>query len=749
MGTAAAAVILSVSLLAGCASVERQPRLPQAPTASTGAIAAADGFTQVAAAGDRTLWLNTAESVFEVRGADGSVFSSRPANWDNEDYVADTIRPTLASMLVLYVLDMSVKNVSPTKIDSYSACVKDGAKGSVAYYGITDGFRAVFDFTNMEISVALDITLTDDGFAATVEPGGITGGGYGESDESEQVSDGSEALPFVINQIGILPYFGAGSKEDQGFLFVPDGSGVISRYDDNFGNNSEVTRAVYGVDRGINAVETEYPANGYRMPVFGIVTNNNGILAEITSGEFMSNIVTGTPMLTNAFFHNFPMFIYRDFGKVTLQDNETSVNDFYTVPSDIAISEDMRVEYHLLSGENLTYGDLAAVYRGELIERGVLTKPADNADNPDIGLHLSIFGATDKSGSVAGIPLTLKEQLTTYSESTEMIKKLQGVFGNVSAVMLNDSDPRFAEFVPDGALGGESALKQLITEVEALGNRVYLNADMLQIPEGVSGFSASRQASRNISDGIGYQYYYNLIDGTADKTGKRRYLLTPRELLSAAERYVSTVTPYSSRYTVGELGSLIYSDYNSKAQIYRDEAGIFFEEALKYLDDGADSMALGVGNAYTWQYVDELYDVPLSGSSMQFASEDVPFYQMVVHGYIPYSGTAVNLQGSREKWLLRSLEYGALPHYYGMAAPSTATSQTALDKYFACGIDDWFDEASQFGQKARGIYEQIQDQEMIGHEKISTGIYKTYYTNGTVTVNYNDMTFGYEANQSN
>jgi hypothetical protein len=738
-GFSAIAVVLSLSLLAGCASVVRDPRLPPSPTAATGTISGGEGFTLVAENDYQTLWLNTAECVFEVRDANGNVFSSRPANWDNSDYVADTIRPVVASMLVLNVLDL---DYAAARIDSYSSCVKEGAKGSVSYESIPGGFRAVFNFAEFKITVPLDITLTADGFSATVESGGVIAGPIIDPDNSDAATSAEDVNTYTVNQIGILPYFNSGSKFDQGFLFIPDGSGIIARYDDNFGNAREVTRTVYGVDRGLNTVETEYPANGYRMPVFGGVTNNTGYLAEITSGDYMANIVTGTAMLTNSFFHNNAMFIFRDVGQVPLRDNETQVNSYYTVPSDITISEDMRVDYYLITGGSIDYSDLAWMYREVLKERGVLTKQDDSGN---IGLHLTVFGATDKADSVAGIPLDIKQRLTTYEQSAEMIKKLQGVFGNVSAIMMNDSEEHFAEFAPDGALGGADALKTMIADAESLGNRVYLNGSMLQVYEGERGFSASRQAGRNIGDGISYQYFYNLIDGTADKVGVRRYLLTPRELLSAAKRYISTATPYSTRYAFTDLGGLIYSDYNRSAQIYRDEAGVLFEEALKQLDDGG-SMALGVGNAYTWQFVDELYDVPLSGSSLQITSENVPFYQMVIHGYITYSGSAVNLQGSRERWLLRSLEYGAIPHYYGIAAPSSATSQTGLDKYFAMSVEDWFEDAAQFEQNVRHIYDDISGQEMIGHEKISSGVYKTYYTNSAVTVNYNDMTFSYEAN---
>ena len=50
------------------------------------------------------------------------------------------------------------------------------------------------------------------------------------------------------------------------------------------------------------------------------------------------------------------------------------------------------------------------------------------------------------------------------------------------------------------------------------------------------------------------------------------------------------------------------------------------------------------GNAYTFGYVSDIIDAPVEYSQFYIIDEQVPFYQMVIHGSIDYSGEALNLR---------------------------------------------------------------------------------------------------------
>ncbi len=68
-------------------------------------------------------------------------------------------------------------------------------------------------------------------------------------------------------------------------------------------------------------------------------------------------------------------------------------------------------------------------------------------------------------------------------------------------------------------------------------------------------------------------------------------------------------------------------------------------------------------NSYTFKSADILFDIPIGSSRVQIADRDIPFLQMVLHGYIPYAGEAGNLFYDHDVLVLKWLEYGCLPYY--------------------------------------------------------------------------------------
>ena len=53
----------------------------------------------------------------------------------------------------------------------------------------------------------------------------------------------------------------------------------------------------------------------------------------------------------------------------------------------------------------------------------------------------------------------------------------------------------------------------------------------------------------------------------------------------------------------------------------------------------------------------------MEDSGYFFTDETIPFYQMVVHGLIPYSGDPQNLFYDPQLQYLKMVEYGYMPYY--------------------------------------------------------------------------------------
>lgn len=67
------------------------------------------------------------------------------------------------------------------------------------------------------------------------------------------------------------------------------------------------------------------------------------------------------------------------------------------------------------------------------------------------------------------------------------------------------------------------------------------------------------------------------------------------------------------------------------------------------------------GNIYTLKYADYLFNIPVKSSGYHIGNETIPFFQMVVHGMIPYTSEPGNLAYDLKKQKLQWIEYGCLP----------------------------------------------------------------------------------------
>jgi hypothetical protein len=270
--------------------------------------------------------------------------------------------------------------------------------------------------------------------------------------------------------------------------------------------------------------------------------------------------------------------------------------------------------------------------------------------------------------------------------------------------------------------------------MEDTGHTVFLSGEILQVYKTGRGFSASSNAARTTGGGLNFQFDYFIQDGSRDANGRRWYLLAP----SVWENALSDVRE-SSFKTIEDAGRLVYSDYNQTQPIYRDRTGPMLVNALRK-DNGRHS--LSHGNAYVWELSPILRDVPLGASGYFLQSDEVPFYQLVVHGYIEYSGVAMNLSSDKQLYLLRSIEYGALPHYFGTYARSADLRNTVLEGMFASSWFDWADIMADQAKQLGDLYGRIGGKLMTGHKEISDGVFQTTYEYDIiVTVDYNTRTF--------
>lgn len=101
--------------------------------------------------------------------------------------------------------------------------------------------------------LAIEYTLTEDGLEATLPANGI------RFDETL----------YKLESITMLPYMGAGNYNNEGYTFVPDGSGALMDFGDFTNKNTSIAGTVYGMDFAYQTLEGSANQDVMRMPVFG------------------------------------------------------------------------------------------------------------------------------------------------------------------------------------------------------------------------------------------------------------------------------------------------------------------------------------------------------------------------------------------------------------------------------------------------------------------------------------------------
>ena len=156
----------------------------------------------------------------------------------------------------LYVLAGDIQTREITELEEYikTYCpdyTYDDLEADHAEMGYEGLQKAPANF-----KMAIEYSLNDDGFTARLPANGIR----------------YDATNYTLENINVLPFIGAGSNENTGYIFLPDGSGSITRFEDFVGKSINVAGSLYGIDYAYHTISGKLQET-MRFPVFGIVEN--------------------------------------------------------------------------------------------------------------------------------------------------------------------------------------------------------------------------------------------------------------------------------------------------------------------------------------------------------------------------------------------------------------------------------------------------------------------------------------------
>lgn len=558
------------------------------------------------------------------------------------------------------------------------------------------------------------------------------------------VNQVKESGEYQIRSLELLNMFGAADQQSDGYMFVPDGSGSLIYLNNGKVKEEQYVQRVYGPDPNDNSYRRGQVSESARMPVFGLKTEDAAWFAVIEKGDAIASIAADISGKKNSYNFIHSSYTLRGEDELELYTGST-IQEIQLLNEEI-YKGDIEVRYSFLGKDKANYSGMAELYRNKLAAEKVL-QPLETGQ--DVPLYLDMLGAVDKQKSFLGVPYRSEIAMTTFGQAAQIAEqlKLDGVdrllmrYAGWSAKGVNHATPD--NLKTESVLGSKAELLELSEQLEQSGGMLFPDIAFQKIYHDDGGFTPSSDASRFVTREEAELYPYNRALNRMDMMLGSYYLLSPAKLPYYVDTFLGKYKAYGiNGVSLRDLGSVLSSDFRVSRVIQRETAKQIVEEQLGRLDQSIGLTMIAGGNAYAWPYSDHLINVPTASSGFVLTDEEIPFYEMVIHGYISYAGTPVNLNDEQDLrvQLLRSIELGAAPHFSWSYEPSSKLKYTHFDDMYATSYQDWYDQAVSLYKEVSGVLSPVQNAQIVNHIRHQEGVVEVQYSNGiSIYVNYTDM----------
>ena len=161
----------------------------------------------------------------------------------------------------------------------------------------------------------------------------------------------------------------------------------------------------------------------------------------------------------------------------------------------------------------------------------------------------------------------------------------------------------------------------------------------------------------------------------------------------------------------------------------------------KYSDKGI-KIAGDSANAYAAVYTDKIFSTPAGCSGFLMENEQVPFYQMVFHGYVSMTMPSQERADNPLDNYLAAVETGSELLWTGIAEDAAILSDTTSDKYYSTTYTLWQSDAANKYKEYMPLLQKIADKEIVSHRSVAKNVTETVFAGGiTVTVNHSDSPY--------
>ncbi|HWT76825.1 MAG TPA: DUF5696 domain-containing protein [Mobilitalea sp.] len=542
---------------------------------------------------------------------------------------------------------------------------------------------------------------------------------------------------YPLTKIKVLPYMGAGSVNDEGFLLVPEGNGGIINFNNGKSEQSSYYTQVYGWDYGIQR-DSVIDESRAAFPVFGISKNGSSMLCILEDYGCVATIEADVSGRNHS-------YNYADATYTTLHSSSLSVSA--KTDKSVMVYEakkptgEIKQRYRFLGTSS--YPSMAGAYRDYLMKKYPELQKKEETSTP---VNITLVGAVDEKKQRLGIPVAVPVKLTSYQDAYNILNDLKETgYKNLSIRYSGWMNGGIKQSIPStiktiSELGSKSKLKKFLNLANESGVPVYLEGMVENAyNKGIfDGFVINRDVAKYSSRQEVKLYDFSPIYYGIEDWNACYYLLKPQLAIDLIQNLADYAQKYSAQVAFTDVGNLVSADYNPKNLVTRQQVIDMQQQELEKVASAGTVIMVNKGNDYTLPYVDYISDMNLSGSKYQIIDYMVPFYTMAIHGLIDYSGTSLNLSGDYQKEILESAESGAGLSFTFMKESTFDLQNSNYTYLFGANYDEWKDEAYAIYSRYEAELGHCFNQYITDHERLADGVFVTSYEDGTkVYVNYN------------
>lgn len=596
------------------------------------------------------------------------------------------------------------------------------ADNSCSFEYTDNGVICHVTFTNAQISLSAKVELEQDHIRFSLDDSSIR-------EEGE----------YMLGRVYFAPFLGATvGDEIGGYMFVPDGSGALIRFQKPIKYLAGYADRIYGSDLAIDNLFTVGALNAERdndflkdsetitMPVYGISHgyDSNALFGYVESGAEYGTIFAEPAGIITDYNYAGAYFVYRQVYQQPTGRDGAGIQMVQKEKNEI----NPALSVYFLNDEDANYNGMAKVYRNILLENGMLYDGA--LEDPTFMLDYLV--ADIKQGFL--------------SNTTQKLTQAQDILQ--AAQFLKEQSIENVQFNllgwQKGGLNGYNKMKVYQkTELGTLSDVTDLKSSIAEYGYQLGLYLAplsAKETQFSAKKNIGITLSQSTIKVSRDNNSlflADTYYLKTVDALNVMKEQLETLEKSGlDRVIIDEIGGNLYGEYLRDEEMTRTQVMEYITEYIGQLA-GEKGVTLFSPNAYLLGSTSSYRDTPMCSSRYTFESDSVPFLQLVLSGNMTMYAPYANLSFYTDMDVLKCIEYNTYPSFVLTGSDSSALRDTASEEYFSTSFEDWKQTAVSVYQRIDSVLSSVQGQQMLSHTALSEGVIRICYANGAVYVNYN------------